>query len=73
VAAHTHPVGVRERDDLVGGREVGRRRAYLGAGWLGQIVSGFMAFSAVRLLMCRASSVASAPVVDAGSMAAPTG
>src|SRR5687768_14446951 len=43
-------------------------------GRLGQIVSGFMAFSAVMLLKCLMSSVESvALVVEAGSMAAPIG
>src|SRR5687767_13999399 len=43
-------------------------------GMLGQIVSGFMTFSAVMLLKCLMSSAESvALVVEAVSMAAPTG
>src|ERR1043165_6843580 len=41
-------------------------------GRLGWMVSGFMAFSAVRLLMCLTSTAASGHVVNSGGIAAPT-
>jgi len=41
-------------------------------GRLGWMVSGFMAFSAVRLFMCLMSTAASAWVVNSGGIAAPT-
>ena len=73
VTAQSHSVGACEGRDLIGGRKLGATAGSWVPGAFGQIVSGFIAFSAVRLLMCRISRVASAPVVDAGAMAAPTG